>query len=148
VQSYMLFFHFILFSKVYVSINFYYKLILINKLIKQNRVNNLYCTIKYLNLYLSFNFYNFVFIYRQFPFSIKLYWPHDIGHTIDMSSWHISYPSHVFCVLTQLYQEQYFSLLRYFLLYYEINQNLTWLSNSSCLFKNMNVFFFGLKHLT
>jgi hypothetical protein len=79
-------FPFILFNKIYVSINFYYKLILINKFIKQNRINDIYCAIKYLDLYLSFNFCNFVFIYHQFPFSIKLYRPHDIGHTIDMSS--------------------------------------------------------------
>ena len=80
-----IFFPFILFNKFYVSINFYYKLILINKFIKQNRVNDLYCAIKYLDLYLSLNFYNFIFIYHQFRFSIELYRPY-YRHTIDMSS--------------------------------------------------------------
>jgi len=56
----------ILFNKFHVSISFYYKLILINKFIKHNRVNALCCAIKYLNLYLSLDFCTFVFIYPHF----------------------------------------------------------------------------------
>jgi hypothetical protein len=39
-------------------------LILINKIIKHNYVHDLYCKIKYLNLYLSLSFVNdFVFVF-------------------------------------------------------------------------------------
>ena len=64
-----IFLPFILFNKFYVSISFYYKLILINKFIKHNRVNVSCCAIKYLDLYLFLDFCTFVFIYRHF-FSI------------------------------------------------------------------------------
>jgi hypothetical protein len=56
-------FLFILFNKSYVCVDFYFKLILIKKnLIKHNKVNNSYYDIKYLNLFLSPNFSNFVFV--------------------------------------------------------------------------------------
>jgi hypothetical protein len=58
----------LLYSINFVSVNFYYKLILINIFIKHNQLNNPYYTIKYLNLYLFFNFCNFNFIYRKFFF--------------------------------------------------------------------------------
>jgi len=58
----------ILFNKFYVFISFYYKLILINKFIKHNRVNVSCCAIKYLDLYLSLDFCTFVFIYHHFFF--------------------------------------------------------------------------------
>jgi len=53
-----------LFNKYYVSSNFYYKLILINKLIKHYRINDSWCVIKYIDLYFSSNFCNFIFIYH------------------------------------------------------------------------------------
>jgi hypothetical protein len=40
------------------------KIILINKFNKYNRINILSCVIKYLDLHLSFNFFNFIFCYR------------------------------------------------------------------------------------
>jgi len=43
-------------------INFYFELILINKFIKHNQVNDSYCDIKYLDLLLFLNFYNVVFV--------------------------------------------------------------------------------------
>jgi hypothetical protein len=61
-------FPFILFNKLYVYINFYYKINLINKFIKHNRINDLCCAIKYLDLYLFFYFWNFVFTYYQIFF--------------------------------------------------------------------------------
>jgi len=58
------FFPFILFNKSYVCVDFYYKLILVNKFIEHNQVNNPYCNIKYLDLHLALNFFNYVFIYH------------------------------------------------------------------------------------
>ena len=60
-----------LFNKFYLSVDFYYKLILINKFIKHNHVNDMCCVIKYLDLYLLFIFCNFIFIYSQFSFLSK-----------------------------------------------------------------------------
>jgi hypothetical protein len=57
-----IFFPFILFNKIHMFVNFYYKLILINKFIKHNRVNDPCCAIKYLDLYLAFNYCNFIFL--------------------------------------------------------------------------------------
>ena len=73
----------LLYSINFVSINFYYKLILINIFIKHNQLNNPYYTIKYLNLYLFFNFCNFNFIYSQIFFSIKLFLSRNLDHTIN-----------------------------------------------------------------
>ena len=44
----------ILFNKFYLFVDFCKKLILINKLIKYNYANDLYCDIKYLNICLFF----------------------------------------------------------------------------------------------
>ena len=57
-----MFFFFILFNKSYVCINFYFKLILIKKIIKHNQVNDSYCDIKYLDLHLSLSFFNYFFV--------------------------------------------------------------------------------------
>ena len=43
-------------------INFYFKLILIKKIIKHNQVNDSYCDIKYLDLHLSLSFFNYFFV--------------------------------------------------------------------------------------
>jgi hypothetical protein len=59
----MFFFYFILFNKFYVCFNFCYKLILINNFVKHNRVNDPCCDIKYLDLHLSLNLSNYIFIY-------------------------------------------------------------------------------------
>jgi hypothetical protein len=59
---YKMFFFFILFNKSYVGVYFYFKLILINKIIKHKQVNDPYYDIKYLDLYLSLNFFNFIFV--------------------------------------------------------------------------------------
>jgi hypothetical protein len=56
-------FYFILFNKFYVCFNFCYKLILINNFVKHNRVNDPCCDIKYLDLHLSLNLSNYIFIY-------------------------------------------------------------------------------------
>ena len=64
-----IFFCFILFNEFYVCVDFCWKLIFINNLIKQ--VNDLYCDIKYLDLHPPPNFSsfflllltNFVFIF-------------------------------------------------------------------------------------
>jgi hypothetical protein len=65
----------IIFFSLFYSINFMcvlcYKLILINKFIKYNRVNDLCCNIKYLDLYFVSNFSSFVFIYHQFIFLLN-----------------------------------------------------------------------------
>ena len=61
----MFFFLFILFNKSYWCVDFYFKLILIKKIIKQNQVNNPYCDTKYLYLYLSLNFFQFCFCLRK-----------------------------------------------------------------------------------
>jgi hypothetical protein len=61
-------FYFILFNKFYVFVDFYYKLILINKFSKHSRVNGPCCAYKYLDLYLSLNFFSFVFVYCQKKF--------------------------------------------------------------------------------
>ena len=45
-------------------VDLYYKLILINKFIEHNQVNDLYYDIKYLDLHLFLNFSNYIFIYR------------------------------------------------------------------------------------
>jgi hypothetical protein len=75
-------FFFILFNKLYVCVDFYYKLILINKFIKHNWVNDSGCDIKYLNLYLSLIFLVlFLFIVSFF---LLTYLDHDLGHTVDM----------------------------------------------------------------
>jgi len=76
------------------SVDFCYKLILINKFIKHDRVNSLFCYIKYLDLYLSSIF---IFIY----FSIKLSCLQDLGRVIDMQSRHILCLGHEFHVLAQ-----------------------------------------------
>jgi hypothetical protein len=52
----LIFFPFILFNKIYMYINFCYKLIFINKFIKYNQVNDTFYNIKYLNLSLFLNF--------------------------------------------------------------------------------------------
>ena len=44
----------ILFNKFYLFVDFCKKIILINKLIKYNHANDLYCDIKYLNICLFF----------------------------------------------------------------------------------------------
>ena len=49
------FFFLFLFNKFYVF--FYYKFILIEKFIKQNKVNYSCCNVKYFDLYLSFNLF-------------------------------------------------------------------------------------------
>ena len=46
-----------LFNKFYVFIDFYYRLILVNKFTKYNKVNESCYNIKYLDLYLSLNFH-------------------------------------------------------------------------------------------
>ena len=43
-------FFLILFNKFYVYVNFYYNLVLINKFIEHNQINDSCCDIKYLNL--------------------------------------------------------------------------------------------------
>jgi hypothetical protein len=48
--AYKLFFPLIFFNKFYVCIDFCYKLIFINKLIKYSWVNDSYCDVKYLGL--------------------------------------------------------------------------------------------------
>ena len=65
------------------SVNLYYKVVLINKFIKYNQVNDMCGAIKYLDLYLYFNFHNFIFIYYQI-FFIELFQPHDLGCTTYM----------------------------------------------------------------
>jgi hypothetical protein len=59
------FFFFILLNKSYVYVNFYFKLILINKFVKHNQVNYPYCDIKYLDLLLSLIFFQFCFCLRK-----------------------------------------------------------------------------------
>jgi hypothetical protein len=49
----------ILFNKSYVCVDFYLKLNLIKKIIKHNQVNYLYYDIKYIDLYLSLDFFYF-----------------------------------------------------------------------------------------
>ena len=61
---------FILFNNFYMIIDFYYKLILINKFIKHNQENDSCCDIKYIDLYLFLNFLIlFLFIVNDFFFS-------------------------------------------------------------------------------
>jgi hypothetical protein len=55
-------FFFILFNKFYLCFDFYYKLILIKKIIKHNR-QIIYFVIKYFNLYVSFNIFKFYFYF-------------------------------------------------------------------------------------
>ena len=57
------FFPFMLFNKFYVFIDFYYRLILVKKFTKYNKVNEPCYNIKYLDLYLSLNFSTCVFNY-------------------------------------------------------------------------------------
>ena len=57
-------FSFILLNKFYVCVDFYYKLILINKFIKYNKFNDPCCDIKYIDIYLSLNFSKYIFIYH------------------------------------------------------------------------------------
>jgi hypothetical protein len=78
------FFSFLLSNKFYVIVDFYYKLILINKFIKHIKINDSCCTLKYLDLYLSLNFLNFIFIYHQFLF----YW-------VIPTSWFKTHDTHV-----------------------------------------------------
>ena len=59
------FFFFLLLNKSYVYVNFYFKLILINKFVKHNQVNYPYCDIKYLDLLLSLIFFQFCFCLRK-----------------------------------------------------------------------------------
>jgi hypothetical protein len=95
-----------------VFVDLYYKLILINIFIKHNRINNLYCAFKYFDLHLSLNFFSFFSIYRNF--FIELFWPQDLGHTIDMYSGQISCPGHIFLVLTYHRPGQYFFFIYFF----------------------------------
>jgi hypothetical protein len=132
-----------------VYVNFYYKLILIKKFTKHNQLNDPCCAIRYFDLYLSFNFCNFIFIYCQF-----------FSYQIISISWFRTHDRHI--ILTYLISRSwilrvnpvlpraiFFSFIFYcwcliFLWYYRINQNLTWISNFSHLFKNMIVFYFFL----
>ena len=60
-------------------------MILIQKFIKHNYLNDLYCNIKYLDLHLSLNFpILFLFIVNFSTFSIELSQSHDLEHIIDM----------------------------------------------------------------
>jgi len=52
-----------LFNKFYVFIDFYYRLISVNKFTKYNKVNEPCYNIKYLDLYLFLNFSTCVFNY-------------------------------------------------------------------------------------
>jgi hypothetical protein len=62
---------FILFNNFYMIIDFYYKLILINKFIKHNQENDSCCDIKYIDLYLFLNFLIlFLFIVNDFFFHL------------------------------------------------------------------------------
>jgi hypothetical protein len=61
-------YYYLLFYSIYlICIYFYYCLIeVINKLRKHNQINISSYKIKYLDLYLSFDFFNFIFSYRLF----------------------------------------------------------------------------------
>ena len=55
-------------------VDFYYKLVLINKFIKYNQVNDLCCDFKYLDLHLSLNFLNmFLFIIDELFIYLFIY---------------------------------------------------------------------------
>ena len=54
-----IFFSFIFFDKFYVCVDFYYKLILINKFIKYNQINNpCYCDCLYIFAIIAFIFFS------------------------------------------------------------------------------------------
>ena len=55
---------FLLFYSInFTCVDFCYGLIFINKFMKHNHVNDSYCNIKYIDLYLSLNFFSFSFGY-------------------------------------------------------------------------------------
>jgi hypothetical protein len=55
-------------------VDFYYKLILINKFTKHNLINNLCCDIKYFDLYLSLNFFQLrTFLFFSDDFYLFIY---------------------------------------------------------------------------
>jgi hypothetical protein len=74
---------FFLFNKSYVCVGFYYKFyvffyykfILIEKVIKHNKVNYLCCDVKYLYLHLSLNCSQHLIIMLVFYFVIVFFWP-------------------------------------------------------------------------
>jgi hypothetical protein len=46
-------------------VDFYFKLILINKFIKHNQVNHLYCDIKYLDIYIYISQFFQFFLFKK-----------------------------------------------------------------------------------
>jgi hypothetical protein len=67
-------FVFILFYLInLLCVYFYYKLILINKFIRHNQVNDPSYDIKYLDWYWSLIFFNYIFIYHSWIFVKYIY---------------------------------------------------------------------------